>query len=489
MISTMIATAIQQEWVDRVIDGRFTLLQWLGGSDHSSVFLTELPGDPTQKAAIKLEDEAEGSAGSSKLSHPHLVRIFETGRCEIDGTPLRYTVSEYADEVLADVLNGRALTPDEVREMLGPVLEALSYLHSRGLVHTRLKPSNILAINDVLKLSADDVLIAGSNSRKSEAIYDAPERAEGIVSPECDLWSLGVLLVEVLTGRPPEWDHSEGSALVVTGTIPEPFERILEGCLQPNPKLRFTLDDVRAILDPARPAAKPEPKAEPKPITPPVPEPEEVIEEFPTESRAEFRSRIEEQPRRGSRFTILIVACVILAAVIAFFLMRGHGPQPAPEQQPQQQASGPEEQPKPSAATPASPEATPAAPEAAPATPQAPPQPQAPVRGRAATNRPLVKGSVDQRAMPEVEPAASRTIHGTVRVRIRVNVDSSGMITGATFDSEGPSRYFAKAALKAAQQWKFKPAQVDGLPAASVWVLQFQFRRDGNSVDPVETSP
>ena len=50
----MNATAVRGDWVGRVIDGRFTLLQWLGGSERSSVFLTELPGDQPQKAVIKL---------------------------------------------------------------------------------------------------------------------------------------------------------------------------------------------------------------------------------------------------------------------------------------------------------------------------------------------------------------------------------------------------------------------------------------------------
>ncbi len=58
------AEAIQSDWVGRVIDGRFTLLQWLGGSGRSSVFLTELPGPQARKAAIKL---IQTTAGTRKL--------------------------------------------------------------------------------------------------------------------------------------------------------------------------------------------------------------------------------------------------------------------------------------------------------------------------------------------------------------------------------------------------------------------------------------
>jgi len=61
----------------------------------------------------------------------------------------------YADEVLSEILPERALTPAEAKEMLAPVIDTLSYLHAKGLVHGRLKPSNILAVDDRLKLSGD----------------------------------------------------------------------------------------------------------------------------------------------------------------------------------------------------------------------------------------------------------------------------------------------------------------------------------------------
>ena len=75
------------DWVGRLIDGRFTLLQWLGGSESSDVFLTELPENPSQKAAIKLmsadavdaDAYIAGWAATTTLSHPHLIRLFHTG--------------------------------------------------------------------------------------------------------------------------------------------------------------------------------------------------------------------------------------------------------------------------------------------------------------------------------------------------------------------------------------------------------------------------
>jgi TonB family protein len=74
-------------------------------------------------------------------------------------------------------------------------------------------------------------------------------------------------------------------------------------------------------------------------------------------------------------------------------------------------------------------------------------------------------------------------------VKIRVTVDAGGHVSNATFDSPGPSKYFAKVALQAAQQWRFKPAQVDGQPVSSIWILQFQFTQAATEVNPIEAAP
>ena len=91
--------------------------------------------------------------------------------------------------------------------------------------------------------------------------------------------------------------------------------------------------------------------------------------------------------------------------------------------------------------------------------------------------------------MPDVLASARGTIQGKVNVQVRVVVDANGAVSKAIFDLPGPSKYFAKVAMQAAERWRFKPAQVDGRPVASVWVLQFQFRRSGTEVTPVEVLP
>jgi TonB family protein len=76
-----------------------------------------------------------------------------------------------------------------------------------------------------------------------------------------------------------------------------------------------------------------------------------------------------------------------------------------------------------------------------------------------------------------------------VKVGIKLNVDPSGAVSDASIASQGPSKYFADLALKAAQGWKFEPAVANGQPVSSVWQLRFKFRRSGTEVVPLEENP
>ena len=199
------------KWQGHVIDGTFPLNRYLGGSDHSGVFLVELGGREPPEVAIKLVPvtEALGEAylehwdTAAGLDHPHLVRILQTGRCELDGLPFVYAVMEYSDQNLAQLLEHRAMTEDEAREMLLPVLSALSFLHNRNLVQGQLKPSNILVVGDQVKLASDTICrvseVTGGVNMVS--IYDPPEAGDGR-SAAGDIWALGVSLFEALTRSP-----------------------------------------------------------------------------------------------------------------------------------------------------------------------------------------------------------------------------------------------------------------------------------------------
>ena len=422
------------EWVGRVVDGRFTLLQWIGSSEWGDVFLTELPENPSQKAAIKLvpADTADadahiaGWAATTTLSHPNLVRLFHTGRCQINSARLLYAVMEYAEENLSQVIPERPLTPSEAREMLPPVLDALSFLHQKGFVHSHLKPSNIMVVDNQLKICWDRRHVADQLRKRltKPAPYDAPELATGTISSAADVWSLGVTLVEALTQKAPVWERSTPNDPPLRGSIPEPFDEIARECLRTDPSQRCTLGDVKAHLDPA--------PSLPTPVT------------------------NTSKTRTGKLPLILFSAVALVLLVIAALKLRPHS---SPPVMPMGQH------------------------QAAPAT--VAPTPQTSGSSKEAAE----KGAIAERVQPEVSRNASKTIQGRVKVKIRLTVGPNGSVSNAAFDSSGPSKYFANLALQAARQWKFKPPLVDGQAVPSVWIVQFQFGRNGTEITTVEVSP
>src|SRR6185437_6595076 len=181
--------------------------------------------------------------------HRNLIQLFDAGRCRMDDCDLLYAVTDCADEILADVLRARPLTPREVREMLESLLDTLSWLQGQGLVHGGLKPSNIMVVSEQIELSVDRIQPAGRRIFPvlSPGACDAPESA-GRITPAADIWSLGVLLVESLTQSPPSWD---GNSYRIPASVPQPFAAIASECLRLDPVRRCTLRDIRSHLTPA----------------------------------------------------------------------------------------------------------------------------------------------------------------------------------------------------------------------------------------------
>jgi len=421
-------TAVAMEtWKGQVIDGKFPLLERLGGSARSDVFLTELPEHAAQKAAIKLIP-ADGRDAERTISRwqaiaqvrqPSLVRIFHVGRCSINSVPLLYAVMEYAEEDLSQILPSRPLTPAEAGDMLRGILDVLEFIHKNGFVHGHLKPSNIMAVEDHLKISSDTLQKAGERSDHSVETgpYDAPELGSGELAPAADIWSVGVTLVAALSQKPPAWDRSAKTEPVVAESIPEPFQQIAQQCLRLDPSQRCTLEEIKARLQPA-----------------PVP------------------------VRRNSRTGALIAAQVALIVLLAAFWLVGHrGPAKAPPI-----SARHENHPMASAA----------------------PAPAPEVSVQTGT----VTGAVAERVMPNVSQGARNTIQGKIRVTVRVDVDSAGQVSEATLERAGPSKYFARQALAAAHAWKFQPPQVDGKAVPSKWTIQFRFGRAGTEAIPAETA-
>jgi TonB family protein len=507
MMEAMSSAAVSREWVGRFADGRFPLLKWLGGSQPSGVFLTELTDltdhqyltDQPQRAVIKLVptevEDADARAAAwqaaTALSHPNLMKVYTHGRCEIEDVPCLYVVTEFADEVLAEILFERPLTTKETRDMLGPALDALSYLHANGLVHGRLNPSNIMAVGDSLKLTTYGVCSVGAavTSGSTRTVCDAPETEFGPIAPASDIWSLGATLVEVLTKYPPQWNRARTADPTVPESMPEPFASIARKCLRSDPARRITLDEIAARLNPVAPAKLPS---------------------RPPEKAA--------SPARRRIAIPLAVAAFVLAGIGILYTLshRVQPPQtsPTPAQQSQNLPAATPAQPPaaspnlapvaasaPTASldktpTPAPPPAAIAAPPssnpapvAATVPPPQPAQPQPADNPAIAPPNSAINPAIVNQILPDIIPSALKSINGTVRVSVLLAVAADGSVTSATLQSPGPSQYFANKALEASRHWKFKPALAGGVAVPASWSLEFQFKRNGIHVVPTQTAP
>jgi len=451
-----------KKWEGQVVNGKFPLRQFLGGSDQSAVFLTELGGAGAQRAAIKLipaepqsavpvpatspqtpsaDDQVSRWAAAEKLSHPHLLRLFDHGRCQIDDTPVLFVVMEYAEENLAEIIPVRALSAGEATEMLLPTAEALAYLHRSGLVHGRIRPSNIMAADNQLKVSTDAICRSGEPCAANlRTPYDAPEIAITGRTSAADMWSLGMTLVAVLTQK----EATSQITAPVPSTIRQPPREIIERCLQLDPQQRWTAKEVLKRLQPAS-----APSAAPAHV----------------DKAAGASAHISEHSSK--RWLIIpIIAAALLLLALAVKYMGNQPPIPAAENQTGNH----------------------------PAAEAPPPQSPAPfsahgsANGSSSPNKSLA-GTVRQQVPADVSPGALNTITGRVKVRVQVSVDESGNVTQAKFISAGPSQYFASRSMAAARSWKFNPPQRNGQPAPSEWTLLFEFARKSTQVVPTQTKP
>jgi TonB family protein len=474
-----------KQWEGQVADGRFRLRQFLGGSERGPVFLTESAGPQPQKQAIKLVSAGPQTSDAqlarwtqaSGLSHAHLLRIVGTGRCEVAGARMVYAVMECADENLSQVVPVRPLSAIEAGEMLRPVLEALAYLHGKGLVHGHLQPSNIMAVGEELKISSDGVCATReiAMGRAKPTAYDAPEAGTRGGSAAGDVWSLGVTLVEVLTQKLPAWEW-KGQEEPQLPRMPAPFGDIARQCLRRDPQQRCTLAEIAARLDPdAPPLGKPQAVAAkavaaPLPPAPAAQKPAPAMKAAaPSASRSEFAAK--KSPSRVVAQAAVVVA-LLAVATIGVFKVSSRGS--AADTSAAKGVALPEPQPTPPLAT--KPAATSAStPVAAPAAPRAPaPNPVA--KRLAAAG---VGGGVAHQVMPDVPRSASSTIRGAVRVGVRVEADASGKVIGESLEAAGPSKYFANLAEKAARNWEFLPPTADGQATPSGWIVRFEFAQDG----------
>ncbi|HZN35322.1 MAG TPA: serine/threonine-protein kinase [Pirellulaceae bacterium] len=218
--------------------------------------------------------EAEAQA-AARLDHPGIVPVYEVG--EINGRPY-FSMKHVRGTTLAQRLADGPLPPREAARMLAAVARAIHFAHMRGVLHRDLKPANILLdeqgephVTDfgLAKQLTDAATLTKTGAVLGTPAYMAPEQASGHrgqVGPASDVYSLGVILYHMLTGRPPFQAASPGEmVLLVLEQDPVPprmlnpkadrdLEMICLRCLQKPIDLRYAsaaalADDLEAYLN------------------------------------------------------------------------------------------------------------------------------------------------------------------------------------------------------------------------------------------------
>jgi len=350
--SLMETTSFGRGWEGRVVEGKFPLLEWLGGSGNCGLFFTVLRGMQQAVIELKLSDGAEADAYLAQwkfamgLSHPHLVKVIAAGRCSLYGSELVYVVKERCGGTLSKLIRSGSLQAERAREIFIPVLDALAYLHKNDVVHGHVNPLNIQFAGSTVKLAATDLLSAGSVTRSISApgTYDAPELAHGAVVGAADTWSVGMTLWEAMTQDIPSWDLRRSEEPEVPELLPSPFRGIVQDCLRVDPLERCSLQAIEdrlagngsaALADDSFPVTVQDVVEPAIPIS--ISEHEHssaadvlVAAEDANEELSEpvlfSRSLTHFEKAPLTRFRIMLYA-VVLLAVIAFvcvLLMRGH---------------------------------------------------------------------------------------------------------------------------------------------------------------------
>jgi beta-lactam-binding protein with PASTA domain/predicted Ser/Thr protein kinase len=308
---------------DMVVDGRYRLVGRVGSGGMADVWLAQ-DQQLGRRVALKLlhrrfaadesfverfRREASHAAG---LQHPNVVAVYDRGNW--DGT--WYIAMEYIEgPTLKEIVRDRGpLAPELAADLVVQVLRAARYAHRRGIVHRDLKPHNVI-LDEEGRVKVTDFGIARAGASEmtetgaimGTAQYLSPEQAQGLaVDARSDLYSIGVLLYELLTGRVPF--DAESAVTIALKHVSEPpvppselapavspaLEAVVERALAKDPAYRYAdADEFIAALQ----AARDHPHAE------------------AAFAAADPVAVLEEEDRRSRRWWLWLLALLALAAI------------------------------------------------------------------------------------------------------------------------------------------------------------------------------
>lgn len=205
------------------------------------IIRSDLANDITARTRFLREAEV-----SAHLKHEHILPLYDFG--EAEGRLFLVTPYIEGGTLAARLKSGGSLPLNETQKLFTPLVQAVGYIHRRGVIHRDLKPTNIMldtedgevyvrlidfGIASLQGHSASPPLTMAGHEIGTVA-YMAPERLSGIAAPSNDIFSLGVILHQMLTGHMPSTNTS------AVPRLPEPLARVVRRCIATNPSDRYT---------------------------------------------------------------------------------------------------------------------------------------------------------------------------------------------------------------------------------------------------------
>ena len=260
--------------------GPFQIEKELGSGAMGSVYQARFKQDGKDDRTVALKVIAFGLSGNEQalarfereanilkqLRHPNIVRLFASGRYK--GTPffaMEYVAGKSLDKIMIERQAGAPGKPpftwEEVVEMGKPLCAALQHAHDKGIIHRDLKPSNLMLTEEgIVKLTdfgiakdVDVTALTGANNTIGTAAYMSPEQCKGerFLTGKSDIYSLGVVFYELLTGRKPFMAESSVDMFLlhVQGTFARPA--------QLNPDIPVWLDTLVCQMMEKKPEHRP----------------------------------------------------------------------------------------------------------------------------------------------------------------------------------------------------------------------------------------
>ena len=263
-----------REWFNQ----KYLLKKFLGLGGYGAVFQADeiIAHRLIRKVAIKImgiePDDLDFQISelqlAAKLQHQHLINCYTPEQGEIDGETFLGLVMELAEGSLVNYLEKEQksqLELGELKNLIQSLADALQFIHSQDIVHCDVKPENILRVDDQWKLGDFGISRLLQSGRTTYTtgkpigtfMYMPPECYDQAISTAWDMWSLGTLTVEMLTGNHPFPAKTIPELMKkvlfsepdMPSNMPSPYKEIVQGCLEKEREKRWSAQQVLEALN------------------------------------------------------------------------------------------------------------------------------------------------------------------------------------------------------------------------------------------------